>query len=136
MKAKRITLLVAAFILLSCLTQCHNKNEKITGVWQLQVMEVNGTTLSGKSLGTWLWEFNESGGFLTDVAGMREKGQYTLQDDQLTLKHILSKDKPDQVYKIAKLDTAVLDLLSVEKGYNTTMHFIKRKVGDATGDKD
>ena len=137
MRVKLILVFTALFLVLS-LTQCKSKNEKnLVGVWQLQTLVINGALLQGNSLGNWLWEFNEQGGYLTDVAGMREKGKYTLKDSILTLKILIPKDGPTQVYKVIKLDTAQLDLFYFENHNRSTLHFIKRNVGDvAAGDKD
>lgn len=124
--------------LLSGLTQCHNAaKKKLVGIWQLENMAINSTVLSGNSLGTWLWEFNDAGGFLTDVAGMREKGRYTLSDSTLTLKVTIPHIRPGQVYRVAKLDSAEMDLVSAEVQNKSTLHFVKRKLGDVTKeDKD
>jgi len=130
---RRFALPAFALLILLGLDQCHGEKQKIVGVWQLQTMVVNGTTIPGNSLGTWLWEFNESGGYLTDVAGMREKGLYTLTADQLSLKHDPAKKLPDQLYKVAKLDTAILDLQSTDPGNSTSLHFFKRKVSEVPG---
>jgi hypothetical protein len=130
---RRINGSVFTLLILLGLTQCHNERQKIKGVWQLQTMVVNGTTIPGTSLGMWLWEFNQSGGYLTDVAGMREKGLYTLTGDQLTLKHAPAKKLPDQVYKVIKLDTAELDLQPTDQGSSTNLHFIKRKTTEVPG---
>jgi hypothetical protein len=133
MNMRRLIIPIFTLLILLGLTQCHNERQKIKGVWQLQTMVVNGTKIPGNSLGTWLWEFNESGGYLTDVAGMREKGLYTLTGDQLTLKHAPSKKLPDQLYKVAKLDTAALDLQATDQGNSTSLHFIKRKTSEVPG---
>ena len=130
---RKLRIPIFILLILLGLTQCHNEKEKIVGVWQLQTMVVNGTTIPGSSLGTWLWEFNESGGYLTDVAGMREKGIYTLTGDQLSLKHPASKKLPDQFYKITKLDTTTLNLQSTDPGSSTSLHFFKRKASEVPG---
>ena len=137
MKRQLISFLTG-LILILCLTQCGNKDAKnLVGVWQLQQMNINGAVLSGKSLGNWLWEFNAVGGYLTDIAGMREKGKYYLKDSVLTLKIMMPKDGPTQVYKIVKLDSMQLDLFYYENRNRSTLHFIKRQVGDVKAeDKD
>jgi len=124
------------FILIG-LTQCHNGSDsKIVGVWQLQEMVINGTKLQGSSLGNWLWEFNGAGGYLSDVAGMREKGRYTLKDGQISLQITTEKNRPAQVYKVARLDSVELDLLSVENVNKQSLRFLRRKVSEVTVDKD
>jgi hypothetical protein len=126
---KKILHALIPMALIFLLTQCQNKNrEKLVGIWQLQVMEVNGTTLGGNSLGNWLWEFNEAGGFLTDVAGMREKGVYKLSGNQLTLQHIANTGQPNQVFSIARLDSAELDLVVIDSSQRSTMKFDRYKL--------
>jgi len=128
--------ILGLFVLLG-LAQCHSKAEKdLVGVWQLQQMKVGSTTLPGSSMGNWLWEFNEAGGYLADVAGMREKGFYTLKDSSLTLQLGKDKSKPGQVYKITRLDAVELDLVSNEKQTTSELRFKKRSVGDVNQDKD
>ncbi len=125
------------FILLLSLTQCRTSTEnKIVGVWQLQQMVINGTVLQGSSLGNWLWEFNDAGGYLTDVAAMREKGLYAIKDSLLTLKLVTEKNRPDQVYKITRLDSLELDLVSTEIANKQSLRFLRRKVSEVTGEKD
>jgi hypothetical protein len=137
MRRAKLIVFFAAVILLLGLTQCGKKQQNsIVGIWQMQSMVVNGTLLSGKSLGTWLWEFNGEGGYLTDVAGMREKGRYGIKDSILTLKILVPKDGPSQVYRIIKLDSAQMDLFSYDNRNKSTLHFIKRKVGEVEVDKD
>jgi hypothetical protein len=137
MKGKLIGVFVLLLLLMG-LTQCKSKIEKnLVGVWQLQTLVINGAALKGNSLGNWLWEFNAQGGYLTDIAGMREKGKYTLKDSILTLKIMIPKDGPTQVYRVIKLDSAQLDLFYYENRNKSTLHFVRRKVGDVVGeDKD
>jgi hypothetical protein len=136
MKGKLIGFILTV-MLISGLTQCgHKEQSKMVGVWQLDEMVVNGTMLKGNSLGKWLWEFNASGGFLSDIAGVREKGHYGLKDSVLTLKILVPKDGPSQVYRVIKLDSAELDLFSYENRNKSTLRFIKRKMGDVAVDKD
>jgi len=129
---------ILGIIIMMGLTQCHSNSEKkIVGVWQLKELVVNGTVLQGSSLGNWLWEFNEAGGYLTDVAGMREKGTYTLKDSILSLKLVTEKSQPKQVYKVARLDSVELDLIANDANNRQSLRFIKRKVSDVVGgDKD
>ncbi|MBL0308590.1 MAG: hypothetical protein IPP77_02550 [Bacteroidetes bacterium] len=56
-------------LLVLILAQCANKEKKqIIGVWQLEQMDINGTRIDGHDMGRWLWEFNDEGGYLTNVA--------------------------------------------------------------------
>jgi hypothetical protein len=134
---RRFILPVLGFMLVLSLTQCGNKAEnKIVGVWQLEDMVVNGTILQGNALGNWLWEFNRDGGYLTDIAGIREKGVYTLKDGKLALKITSEKKKLDQVYTVARLDSVELDLHSIDTANNQTLRFMRRKAEDVAVDKD
>lgn len=137
MKGK-LTGVIVLLVLLVSLTQCKSKFERnLVGVWQLQELVINGASLKGNSLGNWLWEFNDAGGYLTDVAGMREKGRYALKDSVLTLKIMIPKDGPTQIYRVLKLDTAALELFSYENRNKTTLRFVKRKINEVSqGEKD
>ena len=66
-----ITIVALAGLLVQC---AHKGDKKLEGIWQLNSMSMNGTRISGTDLGIWLWEFNEEGGYLTIVAGAKEKG--------------------------------------------------------------
>lgn len=134
-KIPALLLLVLSICLLS---QCNNKQkEKLEGVWRLQSLEVNGTVISGKSLGDWKWEFNEEGGYLTDVAGAREKGLYTLKGDKLTLKSVTHEERPEQKLQIISLDSVELHLVSADTGSNkSSLNFIKIKARDYEEEED
>ena len=133
---KKIARLLIGLIIVLTITQCHNKDEsKIAGVWQLSTAYINGTEIPGGSMGSWLWEFNDAGGFLTDIGGMREKGVYTLKDSLLTIRLTSGKDKPNQVYTVTRLDTAELDLKSREAN-QVRFRFIKRSASEVSGEKD
>lgn len=131
MKNKLFTLALMAFTVCA-LVQCNSKEkDKLEGVWKLQMLEINGTQLSGASLGDWKWEFNEEGGYLTDVAGAREKGLYTLKGDKLTLKSVTNKERPEQVLSITHIDSLYMDLVNADAGKNkSSLHFIKMKESD------
>ncbi len=134
---KRVVFWGVVIAIVLALSQCKSKSEsKLTGVWQLKELQINGTTIQGNALGSWLWEFNEAGGYLTDVAGMREKGAYTYKDSLLTLSVKNKGNRPDQVYKVERLDSVELYLVSTEKHNKSSLHFIKRNVSEVAGDKD
>ena len=136
MMRKFISSFLTAMLLLG-LTQCHNKSEnKLVGVWQLQDLTINGTTLKGNSLGNWLWEFNASGGYLSEIAGMRKKGVYTFKDNMLLLNLDPAKKEPDQSYKVTKLDSVEMELISTDTLNKSSLRFLKRKVSDVSEDKD
>jgi hypothetical protein len=123
---KKISISVLLVVIL--LTGCQNKQkDKLEGIWQLRTLEINGTVLQGSSLGNWKWEFNEEGGYLTDVAGVREKGLYTLKESTLTLKSVTHKERPEHVLNIVHLDSLQLDLLSADEKNKSSLHFLKMK---------
>ena len=125
---KNITCIITSLLIIFLLTQCnHERKEKLEGIWQLQTLEINGTILQGNSLGDWKWEFNEEGGYLTDVAGAREKGLYTLKGNKLILKSVTVKERPEQILNIIQLDSVRLDLVSADDKNKSTLHFIKMK---------
>jgi hypothetical protein len=126
---KKCNAITALFILLVFSACMHHGSKQLTGIWQLTVMNMNGTKLEGNSLGVWRWEFNDEGGYLVDVAGAREKGTYTLKDDKLTLKSITYKERPETVYKVAKLDSTQLELIAESEKNRTTLNFIKTEKG-------
>jgi hypothetical protein len=137
MNMKKLLMPFVAIILLLSLTQCENKEaKKIVGVWQLQDMTLGDVKLDGNALGGWLWEFNAAGGYLTDIAGMRQKGTYTFKDSLLTLTITTDKTPSGQVYKVMRLDETEMDLLTVDAKAKQTARFIKRKVSDVQGEKD
>jgi hypothetical protein len=128
--------LIAVVALAGLLVQCaHKGDKKLEGIWQLNSMSMNGTRISGTDLGIWLWEFNEEGGYLTIVAGAKEKGKYTLKDNQLTLHNITSPNRPDQIYNVVKADSIQLELITVEEKNRTALTFIKVRSSDV-GEKD
>ena len=86
-------------------------------------------------MGSWLWEFNDAGGFLTDIGGMREKGVYTCKDSILTLRLTSGKDKPNQIYTVTRLDTSELDI-KLRNDNKISYRFIRRNVKEVTGEKD
>ncbi len=118
-------LLTALYIL----TGCNSKQkDNLEGVWRLTNLEINGTNLNGASLGDWKWEFNEEGGYLTDVAGAREKGLYKLRGQTLKLKSVTHKERPEQVLTIVSLDSVNMHLQTADTGANTSnLYFIKMK---------
>ncbi len=132
---RKYTAILAVAILAMLINSCHSKKKQLEGVWKLDVMEMNDTQLSGNSLGEWFWEFNEQGGYLVMVAGAKEKGRYQLKGDQLSMKSVTNEQKPETVYKIVKLDTAVLNIESVSEKNHLQLFFIKTDQGEV-GEKD
>lgn len=110
------------------LSQCTNKeNEKIVGIWQLEQMNINGTNMDGHSLGEWLWEFNEDGGYMTNVGGETEKGWYKLKDKELKIKITTVENREEQIYLVNLLDSAHLELASTGNENKATIRFLKWK---------
>jgi hypothetical protein len=136
-KLKTYITLLAVVAMGVLLTQCHSNSNKgkLVGIWQLRTLDINGTRLQGQSLGNWLWEFNEEGGYLTDVSGVRQKGHYTVKDSTLTLKPIAEQNKPEQVFNITLLDSVEMELVTANEKNRSALHFVKRKNG-AVADND
>ncbi len=132
---KKYTATLALVLTLLLINSCNSKKEKLEGIWKLDVMEMNGTQLSGTSLGEWFWEFNEQGGYLVMVAGAKEKGRYQLKGDQLSMKSVTNEQKPETVYKITRLDSAVLNIESIGEKNHLQLFFIKTDKGE-TDEKD
>lgn len=132
---KKYTATLALALTLLLINSCNSKKEKLEGIWKLDVMEMNGTQLSGTSLGEWFWEFNEQGGYLVMVAGAKEKGRYQLKGDQLSMKSVTNEQKPETVYKITRLDSAVLNIESIGEKNHLQLFFIKTDKGE-TDEKD
>jgi hypothetical protein len=82
-----------------------------------------------------MWEFNDKGGYLVNVAGAVEKGTYTISKDKLTLNSVTNEERPDQVFKITKLDSVSMHLFAESENNKTTLTFVKLK-GEATAEKD
>jgi len=132
---KKYTATLALALTLLLINSCNSKKEKLEGIWKLDVMEMNGTQLSGTSLGEWFWEFNEQGWYLVMVAGAKEKGRYQLKGDQLSMKSVTNEQKPETVYKITRLDSAVLNIESIGEKNHLQLFFIKTDKGE-TDEKD
>jgi hypothetical protein len=129
-------LISSAAMLIFILAGCHNTGkEKLTGIWKLQVMDINNTALRGSSLGNWLWEFNDKGGYLANVAGAVEKGTYKIDKDKLTMKPVTPAERPEQIYTIAKLDSASLNLVTASEKNKTSLFFVRVK-GEEVAERD
>ena len=117
-----VFLVFSALLLCNCRSE---ETEKLVGIWKLEILDINGTALRGTSLGNWLWEFNDKGGYLINVAGAVQKGKYTLHNRQLKLDPVGSKEPPGQIYSVAKLDSSALHLVSSTDKNKTMLFFIK-----------
>jgi hypothetical protein len=128
---KTIYLLLFSSLFLLFVTQCRSKQEKqLVGIWKLEVMEINGTEISGASLGEWLWEFNDEGGYLVMVAGAKEKGKFNVRAGKLTMKSVTIKDRPETSYEITQLDSASLKLKAISDKNSSSLTFIKINKGE------
>lgn len=128
---KKVLFILVVIISTLTAAQCKTgQKNNLVGIWKLEHMEVNGTIIYGHSLGNWLWEFNDEGGYLTDVAAVREKGRYTLSAKTLTLKAVTTKNKAPQSYNIVKLDSTTLHISSTANGTKTDLYFIKVDEGE------
>jgi hypothetical protein len=133
---KKIVAIILQGLFVLILAQCNQKNKSnLIGVWKLQQMEINGTKLQGSSLGNWMWEFNEEGGYLSDIAGAKEKGMYKLSGVNLIIKPVGAEKWPERSFTISKLDSSELRLVANGEKNKSSMWFIRVKA-DAVGEKD
>ncbi len=124
---KQIKLWIASICCMLMLTQCNNEQkEKLVGIWRVTEVKINGTTMDMTTFGNWLWEFNDGGGYMVNLGGVKEKGNYKINDKELVVKSVTNAEKPETVYAISKLDTQEMILTSKEDAKNTTtLRFIK-----------
>lgn len=127
---KKYILITAAALLVLLLTRCGNEKRHIAGIWKLTEMEINGTVLQGSSLGNWLWEFNDEGGYLFNVSGAVEKGKYDLTGNELSLKSVTVKERPVQKYVVTLLDSVSMELTAVSEQNKTNLKFVKTAQGE------
>ena len=112
-----------------------NDKSKLVGVWKLQLMDINGTKLQGSSLGNWMWEFNKEDGYLSDIAGAKEKGMYKLSGAKLTIMPVKAEKWPERVLTISKLDSTELHVEAIGEKNKSSMWFIRIK-DNAVVEKD
>lgn len=133
---RTVYLLLFSSLFLLFITQCRSKEEKqLTGIWKLETMNINGTEMSGASLGEWLWEFNDEGGYLVMVAGAKEKGKFKVKEGRLSMKSVTIAERPETTYEITQLDSAALKLKAVSDKNSSSLSFIKIDEGE-TGEDD
>ncbi len=127
----RVKYLIPAVIALLLLAQCKNETaEKLNGIWQVDKAEVNGTTIDGSTVGAWLWEFNDEGGYLIIAAGAKDKGTFKLSGKNLTLKSQTFKERAETVYQIQAIDSVNLVLYSESNNNKSTFRFIRKGEGE------
>ncbi len=117
------------------LVQCNQKPTPIAGIWKMTEMDINGTVMQGTSLGNWMWEFNDEGGYLFNVSGAVEKGRYELTNAQLVLESVTVKGRPPQTYAVTLLDSTKLHLNAVGGENKTSLKFVKIS-GEEVGESD
>jgi len=93
-----------AVIVILLLSACTEKKSPMVGIWKLQEIDINGSTLDFEDLGMPYLEFNNKGGYLLSMSGVDEKGTYTLEDNKLTLSSSI-KEKQPQTLIIEKIDS-------------------------------
>jgi hypothetical protein len=93
---------ILPFILLLGLYSCSKQNEKFVGIWKMQEVNINGSSLYFEEIGMPYLEFNKKGGYMLKMSGVIEKGCYKVKDDKLTLKP-KTADKPSQDLTIDSL---------------------------------
>lgn len=107
----------------------------IVAVWQVELMEVNGSEIQGSSLGKWQWEFNSVGGYMINLSGEKEKGKYSLKDNKLSMKSTTNTDKPETFYQLVALDSVQLVLQPISENNKSTIRFIRIGNSDPKLDK-
>ncbi|MBK7148524.1 MAG: lipocalin family protein [Bacteroidetes bacterium] len=128
---KQFKIFIACFGMVLMLTQCTNEQkEKLVGIWRVTDVNLNETVMDVTSFGSWMWEFNEEGGYMINMAGAVEKGTYEITENKLTLKSKTMAEKPETVYDITKLDEKEMELTSVADLKNKSIiHLIKTNEG-------
>lgn len=118
--------LIALTVIIVSLTACTNKREQqLLGIWKMESMDLNGTVIRGESLGRWLYEFNDKGGYMVDVSGVKEKGKYKLADKTLTLTSLTFEDKPATAFEVVVFDSVNLELFSKTENNQTRIKLVK-----------
>lgn len=119
------TLVILAAIILS-ITACTSKREQqLHGLWKMESMDLNGTVIRGESLGRWMYEFNDKGGYMVDVSGVKEKGKYKLEEKKLTLTSLTFEDKPATTFDVVVFDSVNLELFSKTDNNQTRIKLVK-----------
>ena len=128
---KQFKTFIACLGMALILTQCTNEQkEKMVGIWRVTDVNLNETVMDVTSFGSWMWEFNEGGGYMINMAGAVEKGTYEINGNKLTLKSKTIAEKPETVYDITRLDEKEMELTSVADLKNNSInHLIKSNEG-------
>lgn len=86
-----------SIILLTLLYSCSNQNEKLVGIWKMQEVSINGSSLYFEEIGMPYLEFNKKGGYMLEMSGVVEKGCYKVCDGKLTLKPKVEGKSPQDL---------------------------------------
>lgn len=85
----------------SLLTSCNQKKSPLAGVWKMQEVTINGSSVSFDDIGQPYIEFNNKGGYMINMGGtkhgVREKGTYELNDKELILKSEIKEKLPQKL---------------------------------------
>jgi hypothetical protein len=112
------------FLVIVLLIGCTRSNPELTGIWRVESYTMNGTVIQGSSLGNPLYEFNDQGGYLIMASGVEEKGTFTL-DEKLLTYHCTSQQKPDQSFRITRMDSVYLEYEAVNDSNQLQVKLIK-----------
>lgn len=124
MRLTPLVILIAAVFIAGCNTKPAGK---IVGVWQMQRLELNGTIMTGQSIGNATWEFKANGEYATNMFKATDAGTYTLKDELLSLRSATYKQRPEQQLIITLLDSAALHAKGVDKQNTSSLQFVKLK---------
>lgn len=117
-----ILIVIAVFLLAGCGSKTKSD---LVAVWQVDLIEVNGSEIPGSNVGKWQWEFNSAGGYMINLSGEKEKGRYSLKENRLSLKSTTNESKPETVFTLVSVDSANLVLQPVSENNKSTFHFVR-----------
>lgn len=112
------------FLMIVLLMGCTRSHPELTGIWRVQSYAMNGTVIPGSNLGNPLYEFNDQGGYLIIASGVEEKGTFTL-DDKLLTYHCTTQKKPDQSFRITRMDSVYLEYEALNDSNQLIVKLIK-----------
>lgn len=88
-------------LIISIFTSCNQKKSPLAGVWKMQEVTINGSSVSFDDIGQPYIEFNNKGGYMINMGGtkhgVREKGTYELNDKELTLTSEIKEKLPQKL---------------------------------------
>lgn len=129
-------LTICTITLLLFITRCADKSkEKLLGVWQVTEVNMNGTSMDAGSIGNWWWEFNDEGGYMINLGGVKEKGRYKVSGEELHMQSVTIPDRPETVYHITKIDSVSMQLDGSTGSNKTILNLVRMKPGEG-GEED